>query len=97
MYRYLGLFVDEVRRMKRARECRGGGGRWLWQTGRMGHLAGAMFLRSYERGERVYLNLLSRGYRGRFYHRQHQPLRWRDYAFIAAVVAAFAAIRTMAA
>ena len=64
MYRYSFILIDEVYRMKRARDSRSFGGRWLWQTEVIGHMIGTLFLRSYHRGERVYLAMLSRGYQG---------------------------------
>ena len=64
MYRYSFILIDEVYRMKRAKDSRSFGGRWLWQTEVIGHMIGTLFLRSYHRGERVYLAMLSRGYQG---------------------------------
>ena len=64
MVRYLDVISDEMQRMKVARESRGYDPRWLWQAKAVAHSAGALFIRSYERGERVYLAMLSRGYTG---------------------------------
>jgi len=64
MYRYSFILIDEMHRMKRARDSRSFGGRWLWQTQVIGHMIGTLFLRSFHRGERVYLAMLSRGYHG---------------------------------
>lgn len=64
MYRYSFILIDEVYRMKRARDSRCFGGRWYWQTKVVGHMIGTLFLRSFHRGERVYLAMLSRGYHG---------------------------------
>ena len=64
MYRYSFILVDEIQRMKRARDARGFGGEWLWQAKILGHMIGTLFLRSFQRGERVYLAMLSRGYDG---------------------------------
>jgi len=64
MYRYSFILIDEMQRMKRARDSRSFGGRWLWQTQVIGHMIGTLFLRSFHRGERVYLAMLSRGYHG---------------------------------
>jgi cobalt/nickel transport system permease protein len=50
--------------MKRARDSRCFGGRWFWQSKVIGHMVGMLFLRSFHRGERVYLAMLSRGYDG---------------------------------
>jgi len=64
MYRYSFILIDEVQRMKRARDSRCFGGAWLWQVRTIGHMVGTLFVRSYHRGERVYLAMLSRGYDG---------------------------------
>ena len=64
MVRYMDVIADDLRRMRVARTSRGYEGRWLWQARAIGQTAGALFIRSYERGERVYLAMLSRGYGG---------------------------------
>jgi cobalt/nickel transport system permease protein len=64
MYRYSFILVDEVQRMKRARDSRCFGGTWLWQGKTIGHMVGTLFVRSYHRGERVYLAMIARGYDG---------------------------------
>lgn len=64
MVRYLGVVVGDLHRMRVARESRGYAG------GGAGHLAavaagaGALFVRSYERGERVHHAMLARAYDG---------------------------------
>jgi cobalt/nickel transport system permease protein len=64
MIRYTDVIADEMRRMKVARISRGYDPRWIWQAKAVGSAAGTLFIRSYERGERVYLSMLSRGYEG---------------------------------
>lgn len=64
MVRYGEVVTDEMRRMKIARQSRGHDPRWLWQARAVAAGAGALFIRSYERGERVYLAMQSRGYSG---------------------------------
>jgi cobalt/nickel transport system permease protein len=64
MYRYIFVLRDEVQRMKRARDSRGWSGKWLWQARAIGHMIATLFLRSYERGERVYAAMLARGFDG---------------------------------
>jgi cobalt/nickel transport system permease protein len=64
MVRYLSVVSGDLQRMRIARESRGYAG------GRTGHLkavaagAGALFVRSFERGERVHLAMQARGYTG---------------------------------
>lgn len=64
MIRYLELIAAELGRMRTAMTARGYDPRWLWQARPVAAAAGAMFVRSYERGERVYDAMLSRGYTG---------------------------------
>lgn len=64
MYRYSFILIDEMHRMRRARDSRSFGGRRFWQSTVIGHMVGTLFLRSFHRGERVYLAMLSRGYQG---------------------------------
>jgi cobalt/nickel transport system permease protein len=53
MYRYLFVVVDEVRRMRAARDARGYRPRTMLGAGAVGKLAAALFLRTHARGERV--------------------------------------------
>ena len=72
MGRYLWVLNEEARRMLRARAARSACSaeacprrRWLWQAVTLGWLAGSLFLRAIERGERLYLSMTARGYDGR--------------------------------
>ncbi|MFD8531245.1 cobalt ECF transporter T component CbiQ [Streptosporangium canum] len=64
MLRYMDVIVDEMRRMRVARESRGFAARNVRHIPVVARSAGALFIRSYERGERVHLAMLSRGYSG---------------------------------
>ena len=64
MVRYLDVVTDEMRRMRIARESRGFDARNVRHWPVLARSAGALFIRSYERGERVHLAMLSRGYTG---------------------------------
>lgn len=64
MARYGDVLGGELQRMRIARESRGDPAGWLWQARGVASSAGALFVRSYERGERVYLAMASRGYTG---------------------------------
>ena len=96
VYRYVFVLTDEVLRMKRARDSRGYQGRWLWQAAVVGRMIGTLFLRSYERGERVYLAMLARGFEGRMALSEHARLRPIDYGFLFVVVTVFLGIRITA-
>ncbi|OBG13229.1 cobalt ECF transporter T component CbiQ [Mycolicibacterium celeriflavum] len=64
MIRYVDLLTGEASRMRMARLSRGDSPRALHQAGAIAKGIGALFLRSYERGERVYVAMLSRGFDG---------------------------------
>jgi cobalt/nickel transport system permease protein len=64
MLRYLEVLAAEARRMRIARISRGHDPRFLWQVGATARGIGALFVRSYERGERVHLAMVSRGWTG---------------------------------
>lgn len=64
MIRYGDVVTDELRRMSVARRSRGFEARGVRHWGVLAKTAGALFIRSYERGERVYLAMVSRGYAG---------------------------------
>ncbi|PXY19497.1 cobalt ECF transporter T component CbiQ [Prauserella muralis] len=64
MLRYAEVIAAEARRMRTARICRGHDPRFLWQAGATARGIGVLFLRSYERGERVHLAMLARGWTG---------------------------------
>ncbi|MFE9685051.1 cobalt ECF transporter T component CbiQ [Streptomyces sp. NPDC002701] len=64
MIRYGDVIADEMRRMRIARESRGFEARGVRSWGVLARSAGALFIRSYERGERVHLAMVSRGYTG---------------------------------
>lgn len=63
MYRYLFVIVDETQRMRAALTARGYRPRHALQAAALGRVATALFLRTYERGERVHLAMLARGWR----------------------------------
>jgi cobalt/nickel transport system permease protein len=65
MLRYLEVLADEARRMRVARLSRLDDPRFLWQIKGFAAGLGALFLRAFERGERVFLAMRSRGYTGR--------------------------------
>ncbi|MGW6732855.1 cobalt ECF transporter T component CbiQ [Streptomyces sp. NPDC055013] len=64
MIRYGDVIADEMRRMRIARESRGFEAKGVRHWGVLAKSAGALFIRSYERGERVHLAMISRGYAG---------------------------------
>jgi cobalt/nickel transport system permease protein len=71
LYRYLFVLTDEVIRLLRARQSRSAaipglasGRNLVWRARVTGNMAGQLFLRSYERSDRIYNAMLARGYTG---------------------------------
>lgn len=74
MWRYLFVLVDEALRLLRARESRsasppGGrgrrvGGSLVWRARVAGGMVGNLFLRAFDRADRIYAAMLARGYDG---------------------------------
>ena len=65
MVRYLEVVGEDLRRQQIALASRGFSARNPRHWPVLARSAGALFIRSYERGERVHLAMLSRGYTGR--------------------------------
>jgi cobalt/nickel transport system permease protein len=96
MIRYVSVVSGDLQRMRVARESRGYAG------GGAGHLkavaagAGSLFVRSYERGERIHLAMVARGYSGSMPALSSRPTRRDEWlrgmaapalAFLVAVAA----------
>ncbi len=85
MIRYAEVIAGEMHRMKIARESRGHDPRWIWQIRAIAHSAGTLFVRSYERGERVHLAMLSRGFTGEMPRLGHAEAGRREWLLAAAL------------
>ena len=79
MWRYLFVLADEALRLIRARAARSGvgrgdqpvarpkvreGGSLAWRARVTGGMAGNLFLRAFERSDRIYMAMVARGYDG---------------------------------
>jgi cobalt/nickel transport system permease protein len=101
LYRYLFVLTDEVFRLLRARESRSAafagnrvGGGVLWRAKVAGNMAGQLFLRSYERSDRIYQAMVARGYTGHLYTLNAHEMKSSDY-FVTAFALAFIFILQM--
>ena len=96
LYRYLFVLSDEVIRLLRARQSRSGsvahrpgqgglkaGRSMIWRAKVTGNMAGQLFLRSYERSDRIYNAMLSRGYTGQLRTLNPHVMKISDWAFAA--------------
>jgi len=84
MWRYLFVLADEALRLLRARAARSGqsehaelktGGSIAWRARVAGGMAGSLFLRGFERSDRIYMAMISRGYDGEVRHLPLPALR----------------------
>lgn len=82
LLRYLPLLAEEAARMRRASEAR------LAtrlsrreQLALIGRLVGTLFIRTYERAERIHAAMTARGFTGEMSTGRREPLRWTDLAF----------------
>ncbi len=64
MLRYLELIAEEFARMRTAMAVRGYQPRWIGDARPVASAAGALFVRSYERGERIHAAMVGRGFTG---------------------------------
>jgi cobalt/nickel transport system permease protein len=96
MHRYGYLFLEESKRMQRAMASRNFRARWMGNVPALGHMLGSLFLRSYNRGERVYVAMVSRGYEGVMRLETRRSFSLRDALFVGAVLAGVVAIRVSA-
>jgi cobalt/nickel transport system permease protein len=95
-WRYLFVLREEAQRMLRARDARAWRGRWLWQAWTIGLMIGTLFVRSYERAERVYQAMKARGYHGHSHTYFDRPLSRPDWAVMALFAVSLTIIRMWA-
>lgn len=88
MIRYLFMFYDELHRIRHAQAARNFDifnkkTAYLWRMKQVGFTIMMMFVRAYERGESVYLSMLSRGFsdKSQIYHEDNK-IGSKEYAFI---------------
>jgi len=97
MYRYLFVIVDEVQRMRAALAARGYAPRHALQAAAIGRVATALFLRTYERAERVHLAMLSRGWSQTMPRLNVLTYTRADAVFLSALAASLLSVRVIAA
>ena len=61
----------------------------LWRARVTGNMAGQLFLRSYERSDRIYNAMLARGYAGQIRTLNAHVMKSSDWAFAALSIALF--------
>lgn len=85
-YRYLFILQEEALRMLRARDSRSAslpnrraGRSLLWRATITGRMVGTLFIRAYDRSERIYAAMLARGYDGQPITASQPPLQRTAY------------------
>jgi cobalt/nickel transport system permease protein len=96
MVRYLEVVGAELSRMRIARESRGSSPRVLWHAGAVARTGGALFIRTYERGERVHTAMLARGYDGRLPMVDERAASHTEWRVALAVPGAMVAVTMLA-
>ena len=102
MYRYIFVLVEEAERLLRARAARSAAlpGRkpppLHWRARVAGNMVGQLFLRSFERSERVYHTMLARGFRGQFLTFTPPSINAQDWAVLLIVAATLLAFLSLA-
>jgi cobalt/nickel transport system permease protein len=92
-YRYVFVLVGEAMRLRRAAAARGYRPRWLGGALLIGRLVGRLFVRSYERAERVYGAMILRGFDGRLPAARPARFRVWDAGALAGIVSGIVAVR----
>lgn len=83
LYRYIFVLADEIMRMRLASECRRVGRLPLRrELSLLTSMLGTLLLRSFERAERMYQAMLSRGYSADFPVAAPRRFSWRDLVFL---------------
>lgn len=98
MIRYGDVLAEELERMRIARMSRGHDPRWIFQARAIASSVGVLFVRSFERGERVYLAMEARGYVGTMPTRQSEATvgDWVAAAVVAGSAWALTIVAVMA-
>lgn len=93
--RYLPLLLEEGVRMYRAYSLRHPRPASLRDASTLGRLVGTLFLRAYERAERVYAAMLARGYRGAFPSLRSPASTWGQWAGVVVFALVMVALAVM--
>lgn len=95
MYRYTFIISDEAQRMRMAASCRTFGQKAYQNAGTFAAMVGSLFLRSYERGENIYLAMCARGFNGNVETISERKIAAKDVLILSFSVACFAMILTL--
>jgi cobalt/nickel transport system permease protein len=93
MIRFLFMFYDELHRIMHAQKTRNfhifnKKTTYMWRMKQVGYTIAMMFLRAFERGETIYLSMVSRGYsdKTRLYQERERKIGTKEYVFITTTI-----------
>ncbi|MDC1071504.1 cobalt ECF transporter T component CbiQ [Acidimicrobiia bacterium] len=89
--RYIDVFIDEFKRVKISMQSRGYIEKGIKNLIPIAYASGAMLIRGYERGERVYLSMVSRGFNGVIELQERQYMK-SNYLLCLAISSVFVLI-----
>ncbi len=95
MYRYLFVITDELMNVRIAKDARTVGGSAWFHTKVLANIIGVVFISSYERSERIYKAMLSRGFDGTIRIMDDFKYRKRDYWFGFSALSIFILIKIL--
>lgn len=87
MYRYIFVLLEEAKKLMRARSLRYFGYRYREQFRVIGYMVGVLFIRTFERAERVYGAMVVRGFGGEIPSVKRFQFSYKDFLFILGVIA----------
>ena len=103
MYRYLFVIAEEALRLLRARDSRSArlpgrsaSASLAWRAKVLGNMVGSLFLRTYERSERVYAAMQARGYDGEPRFLWRRAWRTTEVVLVVGLVAYLAGVELYA-
>ncbi len=89
--------MTRARRSRSAQAPQGrSGGSLVWRAKVTGSMVGSLFIRSYERSERIYAAMLARGFTGRFHAAEMARPDQRALAWFVLLLAAIVAFVVVA-
>ncbi len=86
MYRYIFVLLDEAKRLMRARSLRSFGHHYKEQFHAVGYMIGVLFIRTFERSERIYHAMVVRGFSGEIPTIQRFRFSSMDFLFIIGII-----------
>ena len=96
MYRYVFVVVDELIKMKQAKESRSVGGSKWFNIKTLANMIGTLFVRAYERGEFVYMAMRSRGFNGSISTLHDFRMKMVDFYFMSIIIFTSVVIKIVA-